>query len=269
MTDRLGPLVTIIIPTYNYGAYISAAIESALTQSYRHIEILVVDDGSVDDTAEIVKRYADRLSYLYKPNGGISSARNLGIREAAGEYIVFLDSDDTLSPGYVETSLNHLAMEAPYVGYVYSQVRYFEASTGASRYPPFGLDALRRENVIPASCVIRSSVAKSYEYDERLHVLEDWDYYLTLAENRIFGALIDEPIFNYRIHVDNKSALNKSKLRMVLDVRREVVRKHSDFYGPLRLAMFEIRYWGLKWLSRFRSLTLRGIDAERGLDPLG
>jgi glycosyltransferase involved in cell wall biosynthesis len=91
------PLVSIIIPCYNREAYISDAIESCLKQTYKNIEIIVVDDGSTDRSVEIVKRYGDLISLITQSNQGVSAARNKGLFSASGEYIVMLDSDDWLS----------------------------------------------------------------------------------------------------------------------------------------------------------------------------
>ena len=118
MSDPEMPLVTVVIPTYNYGEYLSDAIESALKQTYKNLEVIVIDDGSSDNTEEIVKRYDGRLSYYFKENGGISSARNYGMLKAKGEYIVFLDSDDKLHESYVERTLAHLQKHSAHVDFV-------------------------------------------------------------------------------------------------------------------------------------------------------
>ncbi len=95
-TDR--PIISVVIPTYNRAAFICRAVDSALGQTYAPLEVVVVDDGSKDDTREVLRKYGDRIRYVAKENGGVSSARNVGVREATGEYIAFLDSDDTWVP---------------------------------------------------------------------------------------------------------------------------------------------------------------------------
>ena len=92
------PLVSVIIPTYNRAAWLGAALDSVLAQSYPKIEIVVVDDGSTDDTAALVARYGDRVRYQRKPNGGVATARNVGLAAATGELLAFLDSDDVCLP---------------------------------------------------------------------------------------------------------------------------------------------------------------------------
>lgn len=120
-------LVSIIIPAYNTGEYIHRAIESSLRQTHENIEVIVVDDGSKDNTLEVAQSYAEkdsRVRVFHKENGGVSSARNLGIREARGEYIVFLDSDDWLEDNAIEYLLD-MQMKYPdklIVGAIYNVI---------------------------------------------------------------------------------------------------------------------------------------------------
>lgn len=103
--------VSVIIPVYNSEKYISDCLDSILTQTYRDIEIVVVDDGSTDETFEICKKYQnidERIVALRKKNGGVSSARNMGIKKASGEYILFVDSDDMVPENFVEEMINNV-----------------------------------------------------------------------------------------------------------------------------------------------------------------
>ncbi|MFL6183180.1 MAG: glycosyltransferase family 2 protein, partial [Actinomycetes bacterium] len=97
-------LVSVIIPSYNHAHYLGQAIGSVLSQSYRNFEIIVVDDGSTDETSEVASRY-ERVRIVRQENRGLSGARNRGLREAKGEYVVFLDADDKLLPGALEAGL--------------------------------------------------------------------------------------------------------------------------------------------------------------------
>jgi glycosyltransferase involved in cell wall biosynthesis len=99
MSDR--PLVSVIIPCYRQGRYLAEAVESALAQTYPAVEVIVVNDGSDDDTEAVARRYGDRIRYVARPNGGISAARNSGIAAAGGAYLKFLDADDYLHPEQV------------------------------------------------------------------------------------------------------------------------------------------------------------------------
>jgi glycosyltransferase involved in cell wall biosynthesis len=103
------PLVSIIIPCYRQAHYLPEAIDSALAQSHQPIEILVVNDGSDDDTEAVAKRYGDRVHYVYRANGGLSAARNTGIAQATGDYLKFLDADDTLHPEQIAWQVSAVA----------------------------------------------------------------------------------------------------------------------------------------------------------------
>lgn len=98
-------LVTVVIPTFNRSAIVGRAIESALRQTYRNLECVVVDDGSSDDTRAVVERYGPRVRYLYQENAGVTAARNLAIRNARGEFLAFLDSDDLWRPWRIESQV--------------------------------------------------------------------------------------------------------------------------------------------------------------------
>ena len=102
------PLVSIVIPVYNGTNYVAEAIESALNQTYKNIEIIVVNDGSKDKTENIAKSYGDKIRYYYKDNGGVASALNLGIKEAKGEYISWLSHDDIYYPNKIERQIEEL-----------------------------------------------------------------------------------------------------------------------------------------------------------------
>ena len=106
--NNFEPLVSIIIPVFNGEKYINQAIDSAINQTYKNIEIIVVNDGSTDNTEEIVKSYGDKVRYFYKENGGVSSALNLGIKESKGEYISWLSHDDLYKPNKIERQIKEL-----------------------------------------------------------------------------------------------------------------------------------------------------------------
>src|ERR1700678_3861883 len=134
------PLVSIIIPTYNRAEYLGQAIDSALAQSYRPIEIIVVDDGSTDDTQGVAARYGDRIRYIHKANGGASSARNAGFAAASGEVLALLDSDDRWLTEKLEKQISLLSDG---VGLVHAGFRVFNSDDGrvtSTAVPPDKLD---------------------------------------------------------------------------------------------------------------------------------
>lgn len=108
MENGFNPLVSVITPVYNGSNYVKEAIDSALAQTYKNIEVIVVNDGSTDDTEEIVKRYGDKIRYFSKENGGVATALNLAIKEARGEYISWLSHDDVYLPNKVKSQIEEL-----------------------------------------------------------------------------------------------------------------------------------------------------------------
>jgi len=117
--------VSIIIPTYNREQYISQAIESALSQTLTDIEVIVVDDGSTDNTEKVIRPYKDKISYIYTDNGGVAHARNVGMKMATGDYISWLDSDDLYYPYKSELQANFLD-KFPDIGMVYTEFSGFD-----------------------------------------------------------------------------------------------------------------------------------------------
>ena len=106
MSDR--PLVSIIMPAHNREAYIGEAVESALSQDYENVELIVVDDGSTDRTYEILSDFGERIRLFRQHNAGPGAARNRGLDHAGGEFIAFLDSDDVWAPGKLRAQVSHL-----------------------------------------------------------------------------------------------------------------------------------------------------------------
>jgi glycosyltransferase involved in cell wall biosynthesis len=114
-SDAPAPLVSVVIPTYNYARFVSEAVDSVLAQTYPSLEVVVVDDGSTDDTREVLARYGDRIRYIYQPNAGLPAARNTGIKAARGEFIGLLDSDDVFHPRKFELQMRYM-LAHPEVG---------------------------------------------------------------------------------------------------------------------------------------------------------
>jgi glycosyltransferase involved in cell wall biosynthesis len=118
MNAMCNPLVSVIIPAYKCENFISSAIESVLSQTYENIELIVVDDGSPDNTASVTKQYLNRIHYIHQENGGVSKARNTGIRISKGEYVAFLDADDKWENNKLELQMK-LFMDHPDVKFVF------------------------------------------------------------------------------------------------------------------------------------------------------
>ncbi len=254
------PLVSVIIPCYNYAAYMAATIDSALNQSYPNVEVIVIDDGSTDHTAEVAASYAGRISYYYQSNRGLSAARNAGFRKASGSFVVFIDADDKLAPDYIEATLQ-VAMAHPDAAFVYTQQQYFEASHEVTRFPVYSLETLKERNFIPACTLIRADVLQRFEYDSRFTSWEDWDFYLTLAEAGLYGVRLNHPLVLYRKHADQKSMLDNFGERRKVRILGLLRFKHWRLYGAMETLRFSV--WLVKELAKNRGdRTVRGYSRD-------
>ena len=186
-----GPLVSIIIPNYNYGDFIASAIESALNQSYPNVETIVVDDGSSDSSCAVMASYSGRIDAIVKKNGGPSSARNAGIRLSRGELLLFLDSDDILFPRAVEKLVNaYLVGGSDQLVYGDSLFFHGSASWSVKRRNPSGhiWRELLNGNFICCHevLVLRRLVLEENGFDEAMRMCEDFDFWLRLARHHEF-----------------------------------------------------------------------------------
>jgi len=207
------PRVSAIIPTYNYARYVAAAVESVLSQSFEDLEIVVVDDGSTDDTSDTLRPLGTRILYISQAHRGLAAARNLGIRVSRGRYVAFLDSDDLWLPDKVSMQVARLDAE-PAVGLVYTEAALFndesrtETPHGFWSEHPSGkiLSRLLRRNVVPSPTpmVRRELFAQVGPFDESLSACEDWDMWIRIARVSEF-AYVDRMLAKYRVHSANMS----------------------------------------------------------------
>ncbi len=229
-------LVSVVIPCYNHGRFLAEAIESALSQAHDPKEVIVVDDGSVDETAEVAARYDVR--YVHQENAGLSAARNTGLRESAGAYVVFLDADDRLLPGALAAGLACLNAN-PECEFAFGTYRHIAADGSYLRpsHPPAaGPDlylALLYYNHIglPATVMYRRGVLDLLGgFDTRLKAAQDYDLYFRIARQ---FPIERHPhvVAEYRKHDSSLSADPALMLREILCVlrreRRHIGRRQS------------------------------------------
>ena len=207
----MSPKSSVVVPTYNYGRFIEKAIESALAQTLRPSEVIVVDDGSTDDTEEVVRRFGDAVRYFRQENAGVSAARNRGAAESTGEYIAFLDADDIWEPEKLEKQMAKFA-EDPEIGFVHCGMRGFDSKTGdTTTFYIEGMEGWVADHLLlwerPVVNVSGSSMMVTREafdavngFDERLKCGEDWDFcYRTACKYKV--GFVPEPLVNYRSHL--------------------------------------------------------------------
>lgn len=227
-TTTSRPLVSVIVPTYNYGALISETLNSLQRQTLTSWECIVVDDGSTDDTAEVVTRFAERESrvrYVRQENQRQAVAKNTGLARIQGKYLQFLDADDLLESRKLECQVAYLE-EHREVDIVYGGVRYFRTHNPNERFYSMAennlpwmpqvsgegievLKALVRENIMVInSPLIRCSIVEKVgPFDVRLPPAEDWDYWLrcSLAGARFQFVDIQDTLALVRMHPTSSS----------------------------------------------------------------
>ncbi|MEW6126824.1 MAG: glycosyltransferase [Acidobacteriota bacterium] len=207
------PLVSVVIPTYNSAAFLSEAITSVLNQTYRPVEIIVIDDGSTDNTETVAATFKEAIRYSKKANGGPSAARNVGIRHSSGEFIAFLDADDLWLPDKLELQIAHFN-EHPEYGVVFTGSQRFnesgvlDSNIRAGRDIPTGMifDKILLEHFIamPSVMVRRRCLDEVGLFDEGLIGNEDFNFYLRLAKKYPFG-FVNKILVHIRCHDKNLS----------------------------------------------------------------
>jgi hypothetical protein len=230
VTPSTGPAgarrtVSIVIPAYNQGHYLGAAIESALAQTYADVEVVVVDDGSTDDTKAVATRYADpRIRYVYQQNRGLAAARNTGIRESTGALLTFLDSDDLFLPSKVEVLL--AAMDArPGLGFVAGQAVLIDEAgqrlgeTFEEGPPATPTDWLLGNPLHVGSVLLsREWQSRVGLFDEALRSYEDWDLWLRLARAGCPMGWVAQPVSLYRFHGAQMTRIGAQMTRATFNV---------------------------------------------------
>ncbi|MGB5435102.1 MAG: glycosyltransferase [Maribacter sp.] len=208
--NTITPLVSVIIPCYNHGKYLSKAIQSVYSQSYPYFELIVVDDGSSDNTKSVCSDYP-KVNYVYQENAGLSAARNMGVKHANGDYIVFLDADDWLLDQALEINLNYLKSDvnAAFVSGGYEL--YYEPEdkswTIQQEVPEKHYCKLLEGNFIGmhASVMYRHWVFEKFAYNVALRFCEDYNLYLQIT--RYFPMIHHTKLIAvYRKHNHNMSS---------------------------------------------------------------
>jgi glycosyltransferase involved in cell wall biosynthesis len=209
------PKVSVIIPTYNCGHYLEQAIESAMDQTYRDLEIIVLDDGSTDNTSEVVQKYGTKIRYIRQTNAGLPAARNRAIEASSGEFIALLDSDDWWEPSKLAEQVPLLEQD-PEVALVYTDLRVIYddgeilPSFLASRplaTSGYVFDLLLKSGFILPSTVLlrRTCLEEVGMFDESMRSHEDIELWLRICQ-RWKVALVDEPLTHRRQGATNMTS---------------------------------------------------------------
>jgi glycosyltransferase involved in cell wall biosynthesis len=268
-----GTLVTVVIPCYNGAYYLAEAIRSGLTQTHPSVEVLVIDDGSTDESPEIAQGYPVR--YIRQENRGLSGARNTGIAHSRGRYLVFLDADDRLLPDAIASGLRALNEHPECViavaGHAFISAGGMRLRTAGKEHAgrsPY--EALLRSNFIEmiSSVIFRRSIFEEVgQFNPALRAAEDYDLYLRIARAHpicCHSAVVAE----YRMHDENMSRNSALMLTTTLHVLRTQqsylgndVKRRSAFRAGMRT-------WR-KQYGRRLAAELAGCHALMSVDCLG
>lgn len=229
------PLISTVIPTYNYGHFVTAAIDSALSQTFADQEVIVVDDGSQDDTRDRLRPYMDRIRYIFQENQGLSAARNTGIEAAKGEWVALLDSDDIWHPRKLELQATiareHTGFELVGTAHVDgfdSQWPSIEIVPDVATRIVSYAELVIRPRFGPSGVLIRRNCFdKVGMFDVNLRSSEDRDMWLRIA-HRHPVILLTQPLWWYRHH---NASMSKSCVRMETN-DLNVLRKNFSHRDP-------------------------------------
>ena len=277
----VNPLVSVVCPAYNCAKFIKPALESVFAQSYRPIEVIVVDDGSTDSTPELIKSYRD-VFYLRQANLGPSAARNSGIRAARAEYVAFLDLDDLWIPEKLSDQV--AALEAcPEAGLAFSDMRVFSSRGGEdlTMFQKYRLTAeyfghervvdrpvakLVTMNFIPTSSVVvrKTALTQAGGFDEQFRKSEDWDLWLRMA---LRHPIIYSPklLTLKRVHEVNTSRDSEGMNVTSLQVLEKLKRDHQDLLDKLGVDITTVLRDSYRNLGYFYLRQTSLADARQAL----
>lgn len=231
--NKADMLVSIIIPCYNHGRYLIETLDSVLSQTYSQWECIVVDDGSIDDTENIVSLYTKKkrnIKYIYQENQGVCVARNAGIEKSLGKYILFLDGDDKISTNFLEISVPILEDNSS-IKLVTPVVYFFGRYKGQYMLPEYTMEKLLSRNIFVITSLCRKDDIQRINGFNILMKkgLEDWDFWISLLSGGGDVVNCECISFYYRI-------LTKSRNRTItdsdmLDLRKIVWMNHRELYA--------------------------------------
>ena len=260
------PLVSVIVPIYNAAPYLQETLDSILASTYRPIEVVMVDDGSTDNSLAIAKAYCEQhaeCQVITQDNRGVSAARNTAIKAAKGTYILPVDADDKIADTFIQKSVD-IMEENDNVRVVGCRCWMFGVVNKEWELPTFSHALLARKNMIPATALYRKADwGRCGGYCEQEIYREDWDFWISMMELGGTFYKIDEILFYYRISTGSRRGLAKGKKKIIVDA---INRRHPAYLkkylgGPLHYN----RSWS-RFINFFRSERQQGkySDWEKG-----
>lgn len=228
------PKVSVIIPAYNCQAWVQETLESIASQTYANWECVIVDDGSTDETFQIVSKYCSsdgRFSCYKQINSGPSVARNVAIHHSTGEFILPVDADDLIAPTFLEKAISRF-IQHPDTSLVYGLVETFGEQCGLFHTPNYTYNDIIWGN----SIIICSAMYRRIDYDKTngynphmIHGYEDWDFWLSLLNKESVVYRIDEVMYYYRTHSVSRAV---KSWEHISQLNRQIYHNHPYIYEP-------------------------------------
>lgn len=262
------PKVSVIITCYNYGEYVEESIRSVWAQTYKNIELVVINDGSTDDSDDVIQRLKAQndFQYVAQENVGIIATRNKGMSLAKGDYVMQLDADDWLDKTYIEKCVT--AAEKYAAGIVYTQIHIFGRTDFVTKHIDFDLEKLKHDNYIHATALVNRKLLPKNPYDVYLNDKgnEDWDLFLGLCLAGATAKLVDEPLLHYRKHDVRKSRSDDfANVYKEMLVRHHLWNKYNDKY-PEQFWYFSSQITGLLDMIKLYSENLKLAEDVKARD---
>lgn len=205
----MNELISIIIPSYNQAQYLDECLQSVLSQSYENWECIIVNDGSTDNSEEIIEKWLSndkRFKYLYKENSGVCDTKNMGIENAKGKWILPLDADDYITNDYLKLASEYFLQEETKI--IYCEAEFFGTKTGRWNLPKFSHQDFAYNNIIFNSAFFRKSdweLSGGYD-NEMIYGMEDWEFWISIIKRGGNVVRIPKVCFFYRIKEESRSA---------------------------------------------------------------
>ena len=227
-------MLIVIIPNYNYAAYVGEAVQSVLAQTYRNIEIIVVNNGSIDNSLEVLNGFGDKIILVNQSNRGQSGARNAGLTKSTGGLIAFLDADDLWEPTKLE---KQIALMSDDIQLIYSGLSRFDDKSGETlslEFPRYKGNCTPHFLGNPGISVVlggessalfsRELLSKVGSFDSNLSISAGWDFFRRCSYFTNFD-FVPEVLIKYRIHANNMSSVPEN---YILDIRNAFYKMVSD-----------------------------------------
>lgn len=235
MSERKMADVSIIMPCYNDGKYITEAVDSVFKQTYSSLELIIIDDGSDDyQTIKVIEELSKsntKIHLIHTNHIGPAGARNAGIEMASGKYVMPLDADDMIEPTYIEKAISVIEPDES-IGVVYCHADLFGEQTGLWQLPDYSLDNMLLDNVVFVTALFRKDDWKrvggfrtSMKYG-----MEDYDFWLSILESGKEIKQLPEVLFHYRIKPVSRTTRFQSDVSVVQKTYKDIYFHHSKFY---------------------------------------